>query len=99
MCRRPPRSKRPDTLVPYTTLFRAAHASDGPPLARAVVAEVIAVARAAGIDADEAACQASVAYAIAHHRAHQPSMLQDVLAKRPTEIEAINGEEIGRAHV
>lgn len=74
-----------------------AHASDGPAMARAVVAEVIAVARAVGIDADEAACQASVAYAIAHHRAHQPSMLQDVLASRPTEIEAINGEVVLRA--
>src|SRR3546814_10166917 len=26
MIRRPPRSTRPDTLVPYTTLFRARHA-------------------------------------------------------------------------
>lgn len=71
---------------------------DGPALARAVVAEVIAVARATGVDADAAACQASVAHALAHHRRHQPSMLQDVLAGRRTEIEAINGEVVARAH-
>src|SRR3546814_11928764 len=28
MIRRPPRSTRTDTLVPYTTLFRSAHAAD-----------------------------------------------------------------------
>lgn len=73
-------------------------APDGPGLAREVVAEVIAVAHASGVDADAASCQASVAHAIAYHRDHKPSMLQDVLAKRPTEIEAINGEVVARAH-
>lgn len=72
--------------------------ADGGALARAVVSEVIAVARATGVDADESACHASVAHAIAHHRGHKPSMLQDVLAARPTEIEAINGEVVARAH-
>ena len=71
--------------------------ADGGALARAVVSEVIAVARATGVDADESACHASVAHAIAHHRGHKPSMLQDVLAARPTEIEAINGEVVARA--
>lgn len=70
---------------------------DGPALASAVVAEVIAVARAAGVNADLASCQASVTHAIAHHRNHLPSMLQDVLAGRPTEIEAINAEVVARA--
>lgn len=69
----------------------------GPMLARNVVSEVIAVARASGIDADAAACHASVEHAIAHHRGHKPSMLQDVLAGRPTEIETINGEVVARA--
>jgi len=71
--------------------------ADGPMLARTVVSEVIAVARASGVDADAAACHASVAHAIAHHRGHKPSMLQDVLAGRPTEIETINGEVVARA--
>src|SRR3546814_19882908 len=30
MLRRPPRSTRTDTLVPYTTLFRSAHRPGGP---------------------------------------------------------------------
>ena len=71
--------------------------ADGPMLARTVVSEVVAVARASGVDADAAACHASVAHAIAHHRGHKPSMLQDVLAGRPTEIETINGEVVARA--
>lgn len=74
-----------------------ANVADGPMLARTVVSEVIAVARASGVDADAAACHASVAHAIAHHRGHKPSMLQDVLAGRPTEIETINGEVVARA--
>ena len=32
-----------------------------------------------------------VEHALAHHRGHNASMLQDRLANRPTEIEAING--------
>nr|WP_314364077.1 2-dehydropantoate 2-reductase [uncultured Achromobacter sp.] len=74
-----------------------ANVADGPMLARTVVSEVVAVARASGVDADAAACHASVAHAIAHHRGHKPSMLQDVLAGRPTEIETINGEVVARA--
>ena len=74
-----------------------ANVDDGPMLARTVVSEVVAVARASGVDADAAACHASVAHAIAHHRSHKPSMLQDVLAGRPTEIETINGEVVARA--
>src|SRR3546814_3751761 len=31
MIRRPPRSKRTDTLFPYTTLFRSHHSHDGRP--------------------------------------------------------------------
>src|SRR3546814_1837067 len=41
MIRRPPRSTRPDTLFPYTTLFRSLHLDAGrgadQPLARAVL--------------------------------------------------------------
>jgi 2-dehydropantoate 2-reductase len=60
-------------------------------LVRAMIAEVVAVANARGIplDPDQAQAQAADTYAAA--RAHLPSMLQDVLAGRPTEVDAIVG--------
>jgi 2-dehydropantoate 2-reductase len=58
--------------------------------ARALVAEGRAVADALGIaldsDPDELIDRAAV-----ENHAHKPSMLQDVLAQRPTEIDALNG--------
>jgi 2-dehydropantoate 2-reductase len=58
--------------------------------ARALVAEGRAVADALGIaldnDPDELIDRAAV-----ENHAHKPSMLQDVLARRPTEIDALNG--------
>jgi 2-dehydropantoate 2-reductase len=60
-------------------------------LLRAMTAEVVAVAKARGIalDLDHAQAEAADTYAAA--RAHLPSMLQDVLAGRPTEVDAIVG--------
>lgn len=72
-------------------------APQGVPLARAIVLEVLSVAQAEGVTTDTQRCLDSVAHAIAHHRTHKPSMLQDVLAGRPTEIGAINGEVLARA--
>lgn len=69
----------------------------GAELARGIVEEVVGVAHAEGVAADARRCLASVAEAMAQHRAHQPSMLQDVLAGRPTEIGSINGEVLARA--
>lgn len=64
---------------------------DGEALALKVVAEAAAAARANGIAFDEARVAGTVRFALANHKAHKPSMLQDVLAGRKTEIEAING--------
>lgn len=70
---------------------------DGPRLALAIVAEATAVARAKGVAVDEDKVRANVLHAIAEHRGHRPSMLQDVLAGRRTEIDAINGAVVAAA--
>jgi len=71
--------------------------ADGRALASQIVGEVLAVAHAHGVDVDAERCRAKVAHALANHRGHQPSMLQDVLAGRRTEIEAINGAVVAKA--
>jgi 2-dehydropantoate 2-reductase len=70
---------------------------DGRDLAFAVVEEVLVVAQAQGIAVDRDACVARVADAISRHVGHKPSMLQDILAGRKTEIEAINGAVVAAA--
>lgn len=72
-------------------------AEDGPTLALSIVDEVLAVARASGISVDAAKVSDNVRHAIVAHRGHKPSMLQDVLAGRPTEIESINGAVVAMA--
>jgi 2-dehydropantoate 2-reductase len=75
---------------------------DGKRLADAIVTEVLSVAQHLDIAVDPARCQAAVAGAMAQHKGHKPSMLQDILAGRPTEIEAINGAVVaaaGRLHL
>ena len=67
---------------------------DAPPgrrIAGAIVGEVVATAAAKGIRLDRAGIDTKVDFALRHHRGHKASMLQDRLAGRPTEIEAING--------
>jgi 2-dehydropantoate 2-reductase len=70
---------------------------DGGRLANEVVVEVLSVAQRLGIEVDPAKCKANVAGAIAQHKGHKPSMLQDILAGRRTEIEAINGAAVAAA--
>ncbi len=70
----------------------------GRELATAIIHETCAVARARGIAADPAAVLAAVNAAFEKHQAHQPSMLQDILAGRRTEIAAINGAIVEHAH-
>ena len=60
-------------------------------LAHAVVSEVLAVATAEGVAVAEHVVHTTVDHALDHHKDHKPSMLQDLLAGRPTEIDAICG--------
>lgn len=64
---------------------------DGRALAHELVDEVAAVAQAAGAQIDVAAIHSLADMGMEHHRYHKPSMLQDVLADRLTEIDALNG--------
>lgn len=71
--------------------------AEGRELALQVASEVMAVAQAGGIHADAVKTCTNVANAIAKHRGHKPSMLQDVLAGRKTEVDSINGAVVNVA--
>ena len=73
------------------TVDQLGAAPAGMALASTVIDEVVAVAQAEGVPADADHCRESVLHAIAHHVGHKPSMLQDILAGRLTEVGAING--------
>jgi 2-dehydropantoate 2-reductase len=79
--------------VATVTLLPVGRLASGP--ARRLVdgasAEALTVAGAMGIGVDRQRVAAKIAYATAHHGDHKPSMLQDRLAGRLTEITAING--------
>ena len=79
------------------TVGQMGRAPEGRVIADRVVNEVIAVARRKGIPADLARVRAVIAMAFREHTDHKPSMLQDLLAGRPTEIDAINGAVVREA--
>ncbi|MFD1561214.1 ketopantoate reductase family protein [Paraburkholderia silviterrae] len=83
--------------VTQCTVGELSNVPDGETLALKIVAEVAGVARAHGVAVDESHIGETVLHALAHHRAHRPSMLQDVLAGRKTEIESINGAVVAAA--
>jgi len=70
---------------------------DGRLLVFAIVLETLAVAKARGLAVDADRVRRTLEMAFTEHRGHQPSMLQDVLAGRPTEIENINGAIVAYA--
>lgn len=59
--------------------------------ATVVIDEIVGIAAAQGVAVDRARLGGKVDFALANHRGHKPSMLQDRLAGRRTEIESING--------
>lgn len=87
----------PLCAVTGSTVDQLGNIPDGTALALAVVAEVLAVARSQGVAADAGKVGANVLHAIGHHIGHKPSMLQDILAARRTEIDAINGAVVAAA--
>jgi len=66
-------------------------------LAQRIIEEVAAVAHARDIPVDAAGVVRTLYAAFAQHRDHVPSMLRDILADRPTEIESINGAVLALA--
>lgn len=66
-------------------------------LAFAIAAEVCNTAIACGFAVNRSHVEQTLASAMHHHTHHKPSMLQDVLAGRPTEIEAICGAVVRHA--
>jgi len=70
---------------------------EGRQLVLRIAAEVISVARASGVSADPDKTAGDVVNAITKHRGHKPSLLQDILAGRPTEIASINGAVVSAA--
>ena len=66
-------------------------------IAFAAVDEVVATAAASGLPLDRARIADKIENALRHHRDHKASMLQDLLAGRPTEIETINGAVVAVA--
>ena len=70
---------------------------DGRNLAVTLAKEVVAVAIKKGIPAKENVVLEMMDNAFEHHTHHMTSMLQDVLACRPTEVEAIHGAVVREA--
>ena len=60
--------------------------------------EVIRVAQQRGVSIDADGVHRDLDYAMDHHLHHQPSMLQDLLAQRPTEVDAIAGAVVREGH-
>ena len=66
-------------------------------IAYAIASETAETAAAKGVRVDAQAIREKIDYALAHHRGHKASMLQDRLAGRKTEIETINGAVVRAA--
>ncbi|KPF88761.1 2-dehydropantoate 2-reductase [Novosphingobium sp. AAP83] len=65
--------------------------------AKAVIDEIVTITKALGVAIDRPRLDDKVRFALANHRTHKPSMLQDRIAGRATEIESINGAIIAVA--
>lgn len=82
------------TLLPQGYLGQT---KEGMELAHTIVDEVISVARAKGIQADGGHVHENVDMLMTEHFDHCPSMFQDVLKGRQTEVAFINGAVVHEA--
>jgi 2-dehydropantoate 2-reductase len=85
------------TAVTGLTVGQVGDSQQGRNLAYAIVGEVIAVANKKGIHVDSGRVLSTLDMAFTGHRDHQPSMLQDRLVSRKTEIDFINGAVVYEA--
>lgn len=80
-----------------STVGRIGRLPEARALAHRIAGEVVRVANACGVTADDEAVHRLIDHALDNHVDHKPSMLQDMLAGRQTEIDAIAGEVVRRA--
>ncbi len=85
------------TAVTGLTVGPIADSPEARDLARRIAGEVVRVANRKGIEADLVAVLKTMEGALAAHRGHQPSMLQDMAAHRRTEVESLNGAVVREA--
>jgi 2-dehydropantoate 2-reductase len=86
--------------VAAITGFNVGMMADSPEarqVAHQVAREVTAVANRRGVEADPQLVAETINSALGGHRDHKPSMLQDVLAGRRTEIDSLNGAVVKEA--
>lgn len=80
--------------VSLNTVGQVGASVQGRALAHDIADEVLRVASAHGVAVLPSQVHDTLEHAMDHHTNHKPSMLQDVLAGRPTEIDAICGKVI-----
>lgn len=83
--------------VTRSTVGQVGDHADTRALAFQIIGELCTTAHACGFAIQRERIEKTVNEALEHHSSHKPSMLQDVLARRPTEIEAICGAAVRRA--
>jgi len=85
------------TSVTKLRIGDMAGTEEGRNLVYDIVNEVISVANKRGIAADKNTVVKNVLRVFEEHADHMPSMMQDVLAHRATEVESINGAVVREA--
>jgi 2-dehydropantoate 2-reductase len=79
------------TAITNSTVGQLADSPQGRQLVGAVVSEAVDVAAKLELPIDHRRIEQTIDLAFREHREHKPSMLQDVVHKKKTEIEFING--------